>query len=217
MRKNSTPPTEPEKTSEAKLHPRVVRTRSAVLAAGRRLMTERGVRGITVEEITKRTGIAKTTIYRHWPSREDLMLAIIAETGVELPTPHTNAPRRDIRAILVAVWKAMADPIRRSAFASMIDSTAANPELASLHRDFLSARGGPLTDAVTRAVEAGEARTGLDPELGAELLAAPIIIRAFIRADPLDRRYISRLMNEVLGTGLGNHRRESVPTGRKRS
>ncbi len=210
---NSTPMSAPALPSHATPDRRVVRTRAAVLAAGRGLMTERGVRGITVEEITKRTGIAKTTIYRHWKSREGLVLAIIAEAGAEIPAPHTNVPLSDIRSVLTATWEAMVDPIRRSAFASMIDSTAANPELASLHREFLSAVGGPLADAVARAVAAGQARAGLDPEIGAELLAAPIVVRAFIRADPLDRRYIDRLMDEVLGTRPRSEHPNSVPTG----
>jgi hypothetical protein len=93
----------------------------------------------------------------------------------------------------------MVDPMRRSSVASMIESTATNPELALLHGEFLAAQSAPLTNAVDRAVTAGAAPANLDPAFAAELLAAPIIVRALVRADPLDRRYVDRVVHEVLG------------------
>lgn len=204
----------PDELSDEPLDPRVVRTRATVLASGSELLAEAGVRGITVEEIARRTGIAKTTIYRHWPSREDLVLAVIAESAFELPAPRTNDPVRDMRAILVALWEAMSDPVRRSAVASMLESSAANPELGDLHRAFLTARRGPLEDAVRRAIETGAVRTELAPDLVPELLGAPILVRAFMRADPPDRRYVDHLMHEVLGTPTAKRPRGKTKAAR---
>jgi AcrR family transcriptional regulator len=56
--------------------PRVARTRAAVLNAGIDLLAERGYPGFTIDAIVARTGIAKTTIYRHWPSRDSLLTAV---------------------------------------------------------------------------------------------------------------------------------------------
>jgi AcrR family transcriptional regulator len=186
------------KTTGSQQDPRVVRTRATVLGAGQDLMMEGGVRSITVEEIASRTGIAKTTIYRHWRSREELVLAVIAENGFTLPATRTSDPVRDIRTILVALWKALADPTRRSAMALVIDSVASNPGLASLHRDLLSARSSPLVDAIDRAIDAGAVQARLDAVFLSELLASPLIVRAFLRADGVDRRYIDRLVKVVL-------------------
>ena len=53
---------------------RVLRSRKAVLAATLRLLAEAGLSGVSVDEVSKRSGVAKTTIYRHWSSRSALLL-----------------------------------------------------------------------------------------------------------------------------------------------
>ena len=58
--------------------PRVARTRATVLGAAIDLLAERGYSGFSVEGVVERTGIAKTTLYRHWPTRDDLLAAAIA-------------------------------------------------------------------------------------------------------------------------------------------
>lgn len=51
----------------------MLRTRTTVLQATREILGERGYQGFTVEAVFRRTGVAKTTIYRHWPRRADLL------------------------------------------------------------------------------------------------------------------------------------------------
>ena len=53
------------------------RTEAAILAATRDLLAEGGVRELTVEGVAARSGVAKTTIYRRWRSRDDLALAVL--------------------------------------------------------------------------------------------------------------------------------------------
>lgn len=184
--------------TEPKIDRRVLRSRAAVLAAGRELFHERGTDGITVEEITRRTGVAKTTIYRHWRSREELVIDILADTVVELPAIETNDPVQDIRTILLALWTSMAEPNRRRDLAGMIESTIVSPDLAALHRDFLTTRAAPLVAAVGRAVDAGVVQGDVRRQTLADLLASPIIVRVFIRGDQPDPRYVNHLVRTVL-------------------
>ena len=64
--------------STPNVDPRVARTRATVLGAAIDLLAERGYSGFSVEGVVERTGIAKTTLYRHWPTRDDLLAAAIA-------------------------------------------------------------------------------------------------------------------------------------------
>ena len=57
--------------------PRVVRTREKVMSAAIDLLAESGYSGFSVDAIVRRSGVAKTTLYRHWPSRADLLVAVI--------------------------------------------------------------------------------------------------------------------------------------------
>lgn len=191
--------TEPAASADGpKLDRRVVRTRAAVLAAGRELYDEQGASAITIEEIVRRTGIAKTTIYRQWRSREELVIAILEDSAVKLPAIHTDDPIRDARKVLLSLWKHLATPTSRSGLVSTIESTIANPEMASRHRDFLTGRQAPLVDAVARAIEAGVVQPDARAQTLADLLASPVIVRALIRGDAPDRRYVDHLIRTVL-------------------
>jgi AcrR family transcriptional regulator len=178
---------------------RVIRTQATVLAAGIELYAERGAQGITVEEIARRTGIAKTTIYRHWRSREELIMAILEQTAVGLPDVHTDDPIGDIRSMLLSLWTNLVLPTSRVGLAGMITATAGDPQLASQHRDFLTTRAAPLLDAVTRAIDTGVVEAAEAPQTLTDLLSSPIIVRALIRGDAPERRYVDRVMKAVLG------------------
>ena len=80
--------------------PRVTRTRARVLAATIDLLAERGYSGFSIEGIVDRTGIAKTTLYRHWRSREALLAAAIVELGGAGPLPDTGSVRQDLQDLL---------------------------------------------------------------------------------------------------------------------
>src|ERR1019366_2515587 len=78
------------------LDPRVVRTRTAVLEAAIDLLAERGYSGFSVEGVVEATGIAKTTLYRHWPTRDDLLAAVIGQLGGAGELPGTGSVRQDL-------------------------------------------------------------------------------------------------------------------------
>src|SRR5919198_1676494 len=54
--------------------PRVRHSKEVVMATTYELLSEEGLAGVTVDAVARRSGVAKTTIYRHWPSREALLL-----------------------------------------------------------------------------------------------------------------------------------------------
>src|SRR6516162_10898962 len=63
-----------EPADRADVNTRVRRSKEAVLTVTLRLMFEEGIGGVSVDEVARRSGVAKTTIYRHWPSRSALLV-----------------------------------------------------------------------------------------------------------------------------------------------
>jgi AcrR family transcriptional regulator len=63
--------------------PRVARSRAKILAAATDLLIERGPTGVTVDAVAERSGVAKSTLYRHWASVTDLLVDVI---GTNMPT-----------------------------------------------------------------------------------------------------------------------------------
>src|SRR5436190_2605757 len=78
--------------------PRSEEARRKALAAATDLIVERGVANLTIEEVAHRSGVAKTTIYRHWPERASLVLDTVRACFAAVPTPDTGTLRGDLDA-----------------------------------------------------------------------------------------------------------------------
>ena len=59
--------------------PRLVDADAAILAAARELLAERGWDGMTLGDVAARAGVAKTTLYRRWPGKAELVVDAMAE------------------------------------------------------------------------------------------------------------------------------------------
>jgi AcrR family transcriptional regulator len=94
------PPVAAERNVEA-LDERVRRSRAAVLGVTAQLLFERGFGGATVDEISRRSGVAKTTIYRHWPTRTDLLRDACSTLGTPLDAPDTGSFEADVTALVM--------------------------------------------------------------------------------------------------------------------
>src|SRR4051794_33861662 len=80
--------------------PRVTRTRDAVLQAGRALPDDEGPHAGTHLPNREAAGIARTTIYRHWPDREALLAAVLTETSTTETAFDTGDLRSDLHVYL---------------------------------------------------------------------------------------------------------------------
>jgi AcrR family transcriptional regulator len=69
--------------------PRVTRTRSVVLDAAATLLAERGYAAFTMDALVERTGVSKTTMYKHWPSRTGLIAATVGAMATDPAAPDT--------------------------------------------------------------------------------------------------------------------------------
>ena len=74
---------------------RVARSRAAVVRAATDLLVEGGPSAVTIDAIVARSGVAKSTIYRHWASRDDVLLDVMESCAPVSPHPiRTSASRR---------------------------------------------------------------------------------------------------------------------------
>src|SRR5437879_9804631 len=86
--------------------PRRSATDHAILLATRRILAKGGVHGLTIEGVAQRSGVAKTTIYRRWRSKEDLALAALLEViQREPPARLLGSTQAALRAYLEQLIK----------------------------------------------------------------------------------------------------------------
>src|SRR5215203_4904895 len=69
------------------LDPRVARSRAAVISAATELLVEAGPGAVTIDAIVARSGVAKSTIYRHWTSRDEVLLDVMEVCAPDLVAP----------------------------------------------------------------------------------------------------------------------------------
>ncbi len=178
--------------------PRVVRSKAKVIDSALELLAERGVAGTSVEAIVERSGVAKTTVYRHWPTRGELILDAI-DACIEPPvTPDLGALRADLHALIGGLCEALSTTRWAALMPSLIDAAERDPEFAEIHHRFATTRNAPLHDVIGRAIDRGELPPDVDAELLSDLLAGPVFYRRLVAGAPLDRSDGERLVDQVL-------------------
>lgn len=193
-----------ESTGRSPGRPRRSATGHAILKATREILGHGGVHGLTVEGVAARSGVAKTTIYRRWRSKEDLALAALLEVIREEPPPARRLGRTEtvLSAYLGGLVKRLNSKLYGRIIRGLISDLGVDLELARGFREqVLARRVGQLNVLLQRGIERGELRPDLDTELAVDLLLGPIYYRLLMSGEPLTMAFIDRLVRSVMAYG----------------
>src|SRR5215475_11383847 len=111
---------------------RRARSDDAILEATRALLAEVGVRGLTIEGVAARSGVAKTTIYRRWRDRDELALAAVWDdlaSGLQAPRDIGDT-RAELLAFVEPIISVLRSPLMSSVIRGLTSEIASNPELS---------------------------------------------------------------------------------------
>jgi AcrR family transcriptional regulator len=116
------------------VNPRVERTKAHVLRVARDLIVELGPADLTYTALSERSGITRQTLYRHWPTREALMAAIVL-TGPDVTYPHPGSDSRTvITGYLRSLRAGLSDPPTGTALLAIAAQADRDPgSTAALH------------------------------------------------------------------------------------
>lgn len=178
--------------------PRVSRSRQRALGAALDLVEERGIAGATVEAISTRSGVAKTTIYRQWPNQAEVVLDAFRSVAPDPPLPDTGTLRADLNVLVGGLAEALGQGRAGMLMASLIDAAQRDPQFARLHAHESLRRREAVLAVLARGIQRGELPTDTDREELVDRLAGPVIHRRFITALPLDRAFGERVVGAVL-------------------
>lgn len=185
------------------IDPRVERTRSVVLAATAELLAADGFERITVEAIAEASGVARSTIYRNWPSIADLLVEAFAVLIDKQPAPDLGSLRQDLEALGRELASGLSTAAWGRALPSLISGAAHDPELARAQQAFSRARRIEIGDVFRRAAARGEIAELADPGEAAEGFAAPFFFRALLSGEPLDHAFVHRHVDRVIASVAG--------------
>ena len=164
--------------------------RREALAATADLIAERGVDNLTIEDVAARSGVAKTTIYRHWPSRAPLIIDAVRSCWAHLPTPDTGDLRTDLVQLFEGMVRVDLSSLAGRIMPSLLSVAGRDPELDRLTRELGEERARPVREILARAVARGDLPAGLDEEVALGLVVGPLLYRKVHRRLPLTRDYL---------------------------
>lgn len=186
--------------AEQAVDPRVERSRHVILRAVLGELGEAGYGAITIESVAARAGVAKSTIYRHWPDK----IALIAdafETFHEQIVPPTEGltARESLERLLIHVAEVVVDSLFSSCIPALVEGAERDPRLREFRHRYSVLRRQSLTALIARGVASGEFRAAADPDLAADALLGPIFYRRLMTSDPFDPNRIADLIDMLLG------------------
>ena len=179
--------------------PRSEVARVAILDAAFTVVRERGYEAASIEEVAARAGVAKTTVYRHWTTKEALVVEALARFLRALPVPDTGRTRDDLHALMTSAVRMYAEPSTAPLLAALVSAMSRSPAIAEAVRNgFVGARRAALRMVLQRAVRRGELRRGADVTLALDLLGGVPLYRALVIGGRVTPVAMRRLVDVVL-------------------
>jgi AcrR family transcriptional regulator len=160
---------------------RTARTAAAVYAATIEELSERAYADISIETIAARAGVHKTTVYRRWGSKAELISrALIGAASSRIQVPDSGRVETDLRLLARAVQAVLSLPEGAAITRALVAGALASAEIAGLMDQFWAARLAAISVIVERAIQAGQLPAGTDAALLMHAVAAPLYFQLLV-------------------------------------
>ena len=160
--------------------PRSAEADRAILDAALQLLYEHGYNGMSMEAVAEAAGVGKTTVYRRYPSKDDLITAAIVSLKGGMKMPDSGDTRADLVELLRQVVRSKERIQSMRLMGTLWVAREQNPELLELFRDrVIKPRRQMMLEVLTRGQARGQVRGGIDPVLVTEMLVGAHFARQF--------------------------------------
>jgi AcrR family transcriptional regulator len=173
--------------------------RQRILRAALDALADHGLPGFTIEAVAQRAGASKTTLYRRWASREELLVEAMDEFASRpFPLPATGDLRSDLVELMSSLEALLNEQPFPRLMAAFIDAAERDPALQRLHATITHSRRQPIRHVLVEARLRGEIPPSADLELMIDLLTAPAFYRRFIAHQPFHAAYAVAVVDQIL-------------------
>jgi AcrR family transcriptional regulator len=185
--------------------PRDPATDEAILGAARQLLAERGWSELTMADVAARAGVAKTTLYRRWHGKAELVVDATAAVFDRLTLDDHGSLAADVEAVVRQLAALLAQPDTHAALLALAAESGRDPALHErfrttvIERQFCLVRRGR-----ENATARGEAFpvSPTDDDMIFDMVVGTMVQRILIHRRPVDDAYITRFV-AVLLAGFG--------------
>jgi AcrR family transcriptional regulator len=159
--------------------PRDPGTDQRITTAAAELLLQHGFERTTVDDVAARAGVGKATVYRRWPSKEDLAVAAMETLySMEIPEPDTGSIVTDLTESYRSVLAFVNTPDGSAFLRTTIAESVRDDRIAALHRSSTEQREQLTRRTFERAIERGEVRADIDLDSAVQWLGGLLAVRA---------------------------------------
>ena len=180
---------------------RVERTRHAVVDAATELLVEGGPAALTVDAVVARSGVAKSTLYRHWANRDDLVVDVFRHSVPTLDPPPEGASFDDALAALVdQMVEITNDETWRRFLPALVLLRSENPALADIDDEMKAQQTRAIREVLALGVTEGRLPGDAldDFEVSTHLLVGPLLMASMLDDVELDGEFARRATEQFL-------------------
>ncbi|EDX83513.1 transcriptional regulator, TetR family protein [Synechococcus sp. PCC 7335] len=164
--------------------PRSIESHRAILEAALSLLAEVGFDAMSIEAIASRAGVGKTTIYRRYAGKEELVAAAIESIREEVVIADTGSLWGDLDTIIENAAQTTLSPLGRQAVAMIMSSASTNPQFAQLYwKNYLQPRRRAFSVMIERAKARNEVKNDLDAELVFDAMSGIMLYARIFQPD----------------------------------
>ena len=179
--------------------PRDPRADQAILTAVLKLIAERGIHELRLDDVADRAGVGKATIYRRYRSKNDLVTAAVSALVSEIEIPDSGSTRTDLLELMRGAVAVYTDPIAAGVMPDVVASIRLNADLAkALRGGLVGVRRAALRQVLERGVNRGDLGADLDFELALDVLGGALFYRLLITGVPLNNQLAIGVVELIL-------------------
>jgi len=174
------------------------------------LLLTGGYAGLNVDEVAERAAVAKTTLYRRWPTKDHLAIAVVTRKIPFAMVPDTGDLCRDLTDFAVNMAASLhqyriaggSDGVSPGLAGELVAAASRHPDIGDLIRTLHARRHASALARLQRATEREGLRPDIDHAILIDQISGPIYYRALITGAATDRGYAERLTRAVLDGAL---------------
>lgn len=183
--------------------PRIERTRTAVLDAGVEILFEKGPEAVTHAAVATTARVSRTTVYKHWPTRGDLLVDVLDRVEPRKRVEPSGDVRADVRLMGRQMAAAFEDQQLSRVFSALLAQAQWDDETSQAQQSLINAGMADIALVLDAAVDAGQLPQGIDPLRMAGRLIGPIFFAALIARQPLSTDEVDALVDDWLDSVVG--------------
>ena len=181
--------------------PRIARTRARALTATLELAAESGLHACTFDAVSERSGIARSTLYRHWSNQSELVMDALEsqDQDVEHVAHDTGSLRDDMLIQMLELGRSLEGSTWGAMVPQLVAAAATDRDMSDKVRKSSDYYLKIIAEIIERAQGRGEIATDIDAAHAALLFSAPIFYRYFLARHPVDGRWITSHVDAIVG------------------